>query len=150
MIRAFQHIDEKSLIEIMKLLTPDFFAPGELADFENYLKHEIQHYFVFLIQDAVVAGAGINYFNSKKEVRISWDLVHPNYIGKGIGSKLLKHRLNFIKNHFPDYTIIVRTSQMSFGFYESHQFVLQEIKKDFWAPGFDLYQMTYKESYKIP
>jgi ribosomal protein S18 acetylase RimI-like enzyme len=37
--------------------------------------------------------------------------------------------------------IIVRTSQLAYKFYQKVGFELEKTEKDFWAKGFDLYQM---------
>jgi len=39
----------------------------------------------------------------------------------------------------------VRTSQFVYGFYEKHGFELKKVVKNYWAQGFDLYDMEYKE-----
>ena len=38
----------------------------------------------------------------------------------------------------------LRTTQLAFQFYEKMGFELDKTKKDFWAKGFDLYQMKMK------
>lgn len=38
--------------------------------------------------------------------------------------------------------IVVRTTQFGFRFYEKVGFQLENVEKDFWAQGFDLYQMS--------
>ena len=40
--------------------------------------------------------------------------------------------------------ITVRSSQVAYKFYEKQGFVLNEIKKNYWAEGFDMYSMEYK------
>jgi ribosomal protein S18 acetylase RimI-like enzyme len=40
---------------------------------------------------------------------------------------------------------MVRTSQHAWRFFEKMGFELQKTEKNFWAPGFDLYQMKYIE-----
>ena len=65
----------------------------------------------------------------------------PSFQGKGIGKKLLVHRIAEIKRNQLIDTIIVRTSQHTDKFYEKGGFKLDFITKDYWAKGFDLYQM---------
>tara|TARA_B110000285_G_scaffold234402_1_gene311224 strand:+ start:2948 stop:3142 length:195 start_codon:yes stop_codon:yes gene_type:complete len=59
----------------------------------------------------------------------------------GIGRKLLNHRLSLLKSEKSIQKIIVRTSQITFLFYEKFGFELKEVKKDYWSKGFDLYHM---------
>lgn len=44
--------------------------------------------------------------------------------------------------------IIVKTSQVAYKFYEKQVFKLFEIKKDYWAGGFDLYDKEYEKQWK--
>lgn len=90
----------------------------------------------------IIGSGGINFIKNT-ETRISWDMLHPSFQGKGLGSVLLKHRISEIKKTNNQLPIIVRTSQMAFKFYEKNGFVLSEIVKDYWAKGFDLYKMVY-------
>ena len=92
----------------------------------------------------IVGAGGINYFPDQGEARISWDLVHPGYHGKGIGRQLTQYRITKIREQPGIGLIIVRTTQLVCKFYEKLGFELKEIKKDFWAEGFDLYQMEMK------
>jgi len=72
---------------------------------------------------------------------ISWDIIKPNQHGKGIGTKLTQHRIQYI-NTKPDLEkILVRTSQHTYQFYEKMGFKFLKVEKDYWAEGFDLYEM---------
>lgn len=143
-IRKYQAKDKPFLIGILKQLVPTYFAENEINDFENYLDHEIEQYFVVEVNRKIIGSGGINFENDFKTGKISWDFIAPEYHGKGIGELLLNHRINILKS-MPDIdSIRVRTSQLSYTFYEKNGFVIQEIIKDYWAPGFDLYQMKYQ------
>jgi len=72
-------------------------------------------------------------------------MIHPDYQGHGIGRLLTEHRINHIKHNSKDIElIVVRTTQLVFKFYTKMGFALNKIEQDFWAKGFDLYQMELK------
>ncbi|MDQ3141217.1 MAG: GNAT family N-acetyltransferase [Bacteroidota bacterium] len=142
LIREYLISDKRLLVEILKLSVPDFFGESEVADFEEYIDHEVESYFVIESDEVIIGGGGLNFFDNKSTARISWDFINPAFHGKGIGQKLLKYRIDILKSMTID-SIFVRTSQLAYGFYEKNGFVLQSITKDYWAPGYDLYDMKY-------
>lgn len=142
MIRAYNPPDKNELINLIKLNTPQYFSKAEEKDLSNYLDDEIEDYFVYEEDGAIIGCGGINYEDGDKTAVISWDIIHPDYQGKGIGKQLLLHRINKIKRNKLVIQIKVRTAQLTYKFYEKSDFILQRIEKDFWAPGFDLYYMT--------
>ncbi|KAA3634022.1 MAG: GNAT family N-acetyltransferase, partial [Bacteroidetes bacterium] len=129
------------LMQIMQLNIPDAFAESEAKDFEHYLEQELEDYFVIEIDRKLAGGGGVNYFPEERSARISWDMLHPEYHKKGFGKQLTIHRINHIKNNPSISEIIVRTSQQAFQFYEKLGFILFRTKQDFWAKGYDLYEM---------
>lgn len=139
-IRPYIDSDKDQLMEIIQLNIPQYFAQAEKDEFKHYLEKEVEDYFVVENGDRIVAGGGINYPVNQNFATISWDLIHPNFQSIKIGSELLKFRIRHIQ--IKGFTKIrVRTSQQAFGFYEKHNFVLQEVIPDYWAKGFDLYDM---------
>jgi len=141
MIRRYQPADKNQLIGLLRLNTPRYFHPAEEGDFISYLNHQAEHYFVVEENGAVIGCGGINYFEEQGEARLSWDIVHPGFQGKGIGKKLTLHRIQEIKKNAAVKLVVVRTTQLTYQFYEKMGFGLEKIEKDFWAAGFDLYQM---------
>ncbi len=141
MIRAYKPADKASLLQMLKQHIPEYFAPAELDDFAEYLEQHREDYFVVEEEGQILGAGGINYFPKENTARISWDLIHPNAQGKGIGKALTLHRIDHIKGQGKFHTIEVRTSQLAFGFYEKCGFELEKVEKDFWAKGYDLYQM---------
>jgi N-acetylglutamate synthase-like GNAT family acetyltransferase len=141
MIRRYIPQDKESLMKLLSLHIPQYFAPSEAGDFEEYLENHLEDYFVLEEANQIVGAGGINYFLETKSARISWDLVHPDFQGKGLGKELTLYRINHLKQNKDIEEVIVRTSQLVYHFYEKCGFVLQKTEKDFWAEGFDLYQM---------
>ena len=141
MIRAYSNNDKKDLLAILKLNTPQYFDESEANDFVEYLDKEVEDYFVLEDNRKIIGSGGINYFVEDMIARISWDIVHPEFQGKGIGKKLLLHRIEHIKKNKSINFIIVRTSQMAYKFYQKVGFEVEKIEKDYWAEGFDLYLM---------
>ena len=143
-IREYTISDKIPLIEVLKLNIPQYFAESELEDLEDYLENKIEKYLIAEIDNQLVGGGGINFVREIKTAKISWDFIHPLFQGKGIGEKLLKHRLETINTIEGIENIKVRTSQLAYKFYKKNGFVLQEVISDYWAKGFDLYDMKYE------
>jgi N-acetylglutamate synthase-like GNAT family acetyltransferase len=144
MIRKYTTKDKKKVIDLLKLNTPEFFDPSEENDFNAYLDCEIEDYFVFEDNATIVGCGGINYFPDEKLARISWDMIHPNYQGKGVGKALTQYRIDHIKAFSTIECIEVRTSQFASDFYGKMGFVLESIEKDYWAKDYDLYLMKLR------
>ena len=73
----------------------------------------------FLIQIGhVVGGGGINFAENKTIGKISWDIIHPDFQGKSLGTKLLKYRIEVLKTIPGIQKITVRTLQVAYKFYE--------------------------------
>ncbi|WP_375560455.1 GNAT family N-acetyltransferase [Bernardetia sp. OM2101] len=152
-IRIYTEKDKNQLIKLIQLNTPTYFDSSEEEEFVEYLDKHKEDYFVIKdeVTNQIVGCGGINYFfnndaidkatnSSPNLARISWDIIHPDFQGLGIGKKLLLYRINHIKSKEIN-LIIVRTSQLAYKFYQKVGFELEKVEKDFWAKGFDLYQM---------
>lgn len=140
-IRAYTPADDESIIQLLRLNTPEYFAPEEEQDLREYFANHIDRYFVIEDNGNIIGSGGINITNNGRNAVLSWDIIHPNYRGKGIGSQLTQHRLDVIKTIAGIENTSVRTSQLVYKFYEKFGFVLKEVIKDYWAEGIDMYRM---------
>ena len=143
-IREYQASDKESLLALLRLNTPKYFAPEEEHSFAKYLDEETELYYVVLADGKAVGCGGINFADGKATGRISWDIVHPSWQGKKIGIRLLRFRIEKLKRMGGIRKITVRTSQLVYKFYEKQGFVLLETRKDHWAKGLDMYKMEYR------
>jgi ribosomal-protein-alanine N-acetyltransferase len=143
-IRKYQASDKATLLQLLLLNTPKYFAIEEEKDLDFYLDHEIEQYFIVELNHQIVGGGGINFSTDKKTGIISWDILHPDFQGQQIGTALLQHRIKILRANPAIEKIRVRTSQLVYPFYEKAGFVLKEKITDYWAKGIDLYRMEYE------
>mgnify|MGYP001525246442 CR=1 FL=1 len=122
-IREYLTTDKEVVMNLIKLNTPNFFAKEEVNDLSNYLDKEIELYYVLLVDGKVVGCGGVNFAEKK----------------------LLRYRIEVLKAIPSIKKITVRTSQLAYKFYEKQGFTLNEIKRNYWADGFDMYSMQYNE-----
>lgn len=143
LIRTYQSNDEQAVLDIFWKNTPEFFSPDEEADLIFYLQNEIEDYFVAEFDGKVIGAGGINYSKENSIGHLSWAMIVPEYHGQGIGSLITSYRIQHLQQTNAITTIHVRTSQKVFKFYEKAGFQLTKIVEDYWAPGFDMYDMIY-------
>lgn len=141
-LRSYRAEDFPVLIDLFRMNTPAYFSPVEEKDLIHYLHHKKELYYVMELNGQVIGCGGINFKEDGKMAVLSWDFFHPQYRGKGLGTQLVKYRLDKIREYKNITSVTVRTSQYAFRFYEKQGFTLKEIVKDFWAPGFDLYDCS--------
>jgi len=142
-IRHYTTNDFEAVLALLQLNTPQYFASEEEEDLIHYLNKEIEDYFVVELHQKIIGAGGINYSEDRKTGIISWDIIHPEHQGKKIGYQLLNYRIQLLKENKSIEQIIVRTSQLTYQFYEKSEFLLSNIEKDYWAEGFDLYYMVF-------
>lgn len=141
-IRPYSPSDDPALLELLRLNIPQYFAESEKADLIEYLANHIDHYYIVEIDKMIKGCGGFNRTPDNKRGVLSWDIIHPDAQGKGIGSTLAKFRIAEMQK-LGVAEIGVRTSQHVYKFYEKMGFTLKEIVKDYWAEGFDLYDMEF-------
>ena len=142
MIRLYENKDREHLVELLRLNTPKFFDSSEEKDFKDYLDHDSENYFVIEEHEKINGGGGLNFgFDEGATARIAWDVILPSAQGKGVGTQLTNFRIGKIKLNPTVNKIVVRRSQLVFPFYEKLGFELEQKERDYWAKGFDLYQM---------
>ncbi len=140
-IRKYTSADRDHVIRLLRMNTPRYFAPSEEAELAGYLENHAGNYFLAEESGEVLGCGGFNMAEDGFTGRISWDIVHPDHHGRGIGAELLRHRIALMQQVPQLGELSVRTAQLTYQFYERFGFELVEMIPDYWAPGFDLYRM---------
>ena len=141
LIRKHQENDRKAIIQLLRLNTPAYFSPNEEKDLEYYLDNHADNYFVLEENNKILGCAGFNISPDGRTAALSWDIVHTDTQGKGVGTALTFFRIAQIKKVETVEIISVRTSQLVYKFYQKFNLQLREIVKDYWDVGFDLYRL---------
>jgi [ribosomal protein S18]-alanine N-acetyltransferase len=142
-IRRYSNKDKSAVLNLFDLNTPQYFSPLEKKDLVHYLDFESEHYFIIELNQSISGCGGFNLTNNNKTGSLSWDMIHPEFHGRKLGGNLVKYRLHMLNQISTLESIIVRTSQFVFEFYEKMGFKLIEVFADYWAKGYHLYRMEY-------
>ncbi len=144
-IRPYQDFDFQKVVDLFEANSPKYFHPCERKAIIDYINKEREDYYVVTSDNAVIGSGGINYDYESHLAKLSWDMIQPTFQGNGIGKKLTQFRLNRLQKLSRITTIEVRTSQLAHSFYEKMGFVTVASEKDYWAPGFDLFSMEFRD-----
>ena len=89
-IREYTPADKADVLRLIRLNTPASFAPAEEADLDEYLEHRRELYYVLLANGTIAGCGGINFADGGTTAKISWDIVHPAWQGRSLGTRLLR------------------------------------------------------------
>lgn len=112
---------------------PRFFAPHELEEFRRWLAGTPSRYLVVEREQEVVACGG--YAVEGERAGLVWGMVARGLHRQGIGSLLLRARLDAIAREPGVRAVVLDTSQLSRPFYERHGFAVVAETPDGYAPG---------------
>lgn len=140
-IVPYNKVFDEELFRAFIKNTPVFFDKTELNEFQSYLNKYPNTYFVIQENNSVIGGFGYELRDDDKSARINWIFIDPDCKQKGYGKLAVRFCLDQFKKHNSFKTSIIRTSQHAYEFFISFGYQLKEIKKNYWAPGLDLYLM---------
>lgn len=152
-IRSYEPADRQACIEIFKSNMPLYFDSRELELLENWLNAKdmkkiayptnvAEHFYVLEHEGSVLACGGFYVPAGEKKASIVWGMVTSAWHKNGLGKKLLDYRIRMIKAMYPDYKIVLDTSQHTFQFFENQGFSVQKISLHSYGPDLHRYDMV--------
>ncbi|GAB4380496.1 MAG: hypothetical protein Kow0075_11810 [Salibacteraceae bacterium] len=139
-IEVFDPKFKPSALQLMRSLIPAAFHPSEEALYEKYLESGYHNYFIGMLNEQLIAAFGIQYEDSNAV--LTWDMIDTEHQGKGYGRMSVEFRLGLIEASPSIEKCIVRSWQGAYKFYEKCGFELTKQKRDHWAPGYHLYELS--------
>ncbi|HEX5224324.1 MAG TPA: GNAT family N-acetyltransferase [Solirubrobacteraceae bacterium] len=140
-IVAFEPAHTAACVAVMASNAPEFFAEEEVADFERFLAELPGTYLVVLDDDEVVACGGFD-VDAEGVAVLTWGMVRRDLHRGGLGSLLLRERLDRIAADPRAHRVRMDTSQHSRPFFERFGFVVTKHTPGGYAPGLDRYDMA--------
>jgi N-acetylglutamate synthase-like GNAT family acetyltransferase len=150
-LRFSEYKDEykESCIRAFQSNIPDYFAAHELQEFEQLLTRIIAegndaNYTVVFLDDQIIGCGGYGKRTDSDEITLIWGMIDKAYHKKGYGKAFFEYRLEKIKETYSCDKVVIDTTQFSYGFFEKYGFKTVLITPDYYAPGFDRYDMDLK------
>lgn len=113
--RAFASTDQAVCLALFDANCPAFFAPGERADYAEFLDSCPPGYEVCLVNDQVVGALGLTGTDTARR-SLSWILLHPQFQGRGIGLAAIT-RVTILARSTGIQTVDIATSHKTAGFF---------------------------------
>ena len=141
-IRAYTEVDEGACVALLRSNVPEYFEAADEEPFRAFLRRLPGPYFVLEIDGRIAAAGGIASEIDRTVATLCWGIVDAGMHRAGLGSALLKHRMEaFLPEHPEAERLQVNTTQKTQGFFERHGFVVVEVRKDGYGAGLDHVRM---------
>ncbi len=143
-IREYQARDRDTCIQILQSNIPEYFHEKDLAEFAKFLENLPGPFFVGVDSNAdLIACGGIAFGRtSSTEAILCYGMVTRTKLQQGIGSQLLRKRLEFFLPRAPQVEhITVNTTQKTEGFFRKFGFSVVERELEGFGPGLDRVSM---------
>lgn len=128
-IRGYQTQDATGLSDVFRKNIPDAFAQFELDEYVDFLRTNTDPYFVAELDGRLVGACGHYLVQNEQTAHLCWVFTDPGT--KGVGRALVRHNIDIIRQQRAAQTIVCRTSQVAYQFFEKFGFQLQHTKPDF-------------------
>lgn len=95
-IRKYAPTDKAAALNLIRLNTPQFFAPAETEEFGRYLDMYPETYYMLLLDGKIAGGGGVFFAEDGNAASLAWGMIHPAHRRKGLGTALTRFRLEKI------------------------------------------------------
>jgi ribosomal protein S18 acetylase RimI-like enzyme len=135
-IRAYTPADESACLAICASHVPTYFAPRDLEEFRAFLRQPQGAYLVGT-RDGSVRVCGGYYVGADGVAGLTWGMVHAEDQRRGVGSQLLRYRLDRLREDGRTSSVRLHTTPAVSGFFQRFGFVQEAIVEDAYGPGLD-------------
>jgi len=131
--RSYCSTDFQACTDIFDANCPEFFAPNERQEYEEFLKDVSQAYDVCEVDGQVLGAFGL-FDDGTNEKRLNWILLDPQSQGIGIGLKIMERVLHLGRKTRTK-SVNIAASQKSAPFFAKFGATITTITENGWGPG---------------
>jgi ribosomal protein S18 acetylase RimI-like enzyme len=138
-IRSYAPADQEICLKIFRSNVPGYFAASEEPEFARFLDGKIGPLWVVVDNGVVVACGGVALEHPEAGIAtLCWGMVAADKHRHGIGSALLRHRINYVAAEKPATRLLrANTTQLAQGFFERHGFAAVQALAGGYGAGLD-------------
>lgn len=140
LFRPYCSVDFQACIDIFDANCPDYFAPNERDDYQEFLEGAAEGYQVCEVDGRVLGAFGL-LGDGSEEKRLNWILLDPQSQGVGIGLKIMERVIELARTSQTG-TVRIAASQKSAPFFARFGATTTLSTKDGWGPGMDRVDMV--------
>lgn len=134
--RFFEDRDREACLGILDSNRPDYFSHEDAREYSAFLDSIPGVYFVGELAEQIVACGGWA-VETNGIVSLTWGMVHRRHHGSGIGSALLKHRIQHARADREEPVFQLKTIPAVTAFFERVGFKTEAVVIDGFGPGMD-------------
>ena len=142
-IRDFRSSDVPGCLAVFDSNVPRYFRPHERETYERFLAEPPGKYFVMEAESGEIVACGGYGQNSDTTAVLTYGMVHARHHRQSLGSRLLRTRLERIREELNVQRVIVNTSQFTEGFFARFGFQTEAVTHDYYAPGLHCVRMSF-------
>lgn len=144
LLRPYRPSDRPSCLGLFESNVPEYFGAHEKDDFLECIDTDVGPYFV--LEDARGAAIGCGGYAAHPRMRAAaslvWGMVRRDLHGQGMGTLLLRARIEQIRAEGRFGQVLVETTPMSRDFFARFGFVVLRLQPEGFGPGYDLVEMS--------
>ena len=137
--RPYRDADRQACISIFDANCPEFFAPNERQEFEEFLEGISGDYEVCEVDGEVLGAFGL-FVDSENMKRLNWILLDPQTQGIGVGSMIMERVIQMGRTTQTK-AVKIAASHKSAPFFARFGASTTSLTKNGWGPGMDRVDM---------
>lgn len=142
-IRPYSEQDRKACLAILDENTPEFFIAEDHHSLDHFLSHLPGPYFVGEAQGTIIACGGWALGSDGMAV-LTWGMVGRAFHRRGLGRRLLRFRLEAIRNDTQAKVARIHTVQLVQAFFAKEGFTVIDTVPNGFGPGLDRVTMELR------
>ena len=140
--RGYLSTDKAACLELFDANCPEYFAPNERKDYENFLEANPENYELCFVAGPLVGAFGLMH-ESARDRNLRWILLDPSSQGLGIGAMIME-RVILHASESGARVLNIAASHKSAPFFAKFGSTKVTVTANGWGPGLDRVDMVLK------